>query len=376
MIKVLHTADWQIGERFGRFDDEAALALTSARLDLVEKLGATATENGVDAVVVAGDVFDYQAIAEKTVRRLFAALSAYSGPWVFLPGNHDAALADSVWTRAKRLGCIPNNAHLCLTPEPLLLADGKLAILPAPLVQRHTTEDLTHWYGHAETPAGAVRLGLAHGRFGDVLPGDSDAKNVIGSDAVERGRLDYLALGDWHGTLQVAPRAWYSGTPETDRFVRNDSGNALIVELSPGGEPRVQRIRTGQYSWRSETVGIAVASDVNGLLSMLEEIDKRVVLKLEITGSVDLDALARIRDGLAKAEAKAHALLVDMAGLHIAPTDDDIANLKADGYVAGVVQELRDGQDSPVAEDAELNRHALEILAGMLMDAGQQEASR
>ena len=31
-----------------------------------------------------------------------------------IAGNHDAALADSVWTRAIQLGCVPANVHVPL----------------------------------------------------------------------------------------------------------------------------------------------------------------------------------------------------------------------------------------------------------------------
>ena len=34
---------------------------------------------------------------------LGGAMVGYAGPWVLIPGNHDAALAESVWTRAQRL---------------------------------------------------------------------------------------------------------------------------------------------------------------------------------------------------------------------------------------------------------------------------------
>ena len=39
--------------------------------------------------------------------------------------------------------------------------NGAAVILPAPLPRRHEGADLTAWFDHAETPAGAVRIGLA-----------------------------------------------------------------------------------------------------------------------------------------------------------------------------------------------------------------------
>ena len=88
--------------------------LAEARYDAVARIAELAAQRGVDAVLVAGDVFDTQGISDRGIRRLFGALGAYAGPWVMIAGNHDAALADSVWTRAIQLGCVPANVHVPL----------------------------------------------------------------------------------------------------------------------------------------------------------------------------------------------------------------------------------------------------------------------
>ena len=117
MSRFLHTADWQIGRLFQTLHADNAVPLAEARLSAVERLAALATAHRVDAVLVAGDVFDAQTVSERTVRRLFNALAGYRGPWLLLPGNHDAALTESVWTRAERMGVLSPNIHLLLTPE-------------------------------------------------------------------------------------------------------------------------------------------------------------------------------------------------------------------------------------------------------------------
>jgi hypothetical protein len=136
MTRFLHTADWQIGRQFASFDPEHAPILAEARIAVVERLAALALEHRVDAVLVAGDVFDAQTVSERTLRRLFNALAAYSGLWLLIPGNHDAALAESVWTRAQRLGAVPPHVHLLLAPELRLFEAQGFAVLPAPLAQR------------------------------------------------------------------------------------------------------------------------------------------------------------------------------------------------------------------------------------------------
>ncbi len=78
------------------------------------------------------------------------------------------------------------------------------------------------------SPAGTLRIGLAHGSvqgFGSA----GEANVPIDPARVKSAGLSYLALGDWHGTTRISDRAWYSGTPEPDGFRDNDPGNALVV---------------------------------------------------------------------------------------------------------------------------------------------------
>jgi len=82
MPKILHTADWQIGRQYTRFEPHDAAHLAEARFQVVEKLAALAKAEAVDAVVVAGDVFDAQTVSERSIRRLFNALQGFAGPWV------------------------------------------------------------------------------------------------------------------------------------------------------------------------------------------------------------------------------------------------------------------------------------------------------
>lgn len=367
MTKILHTADWQVGEQFGQFDTETAAELTRQRISVIERLAAIAVEHDVDAVMVAGDVFELQTVAERSIRRTFSAMEAYRGPWVFLPGNHDAALVDSVWTRAQRLGCVPANAYLCLAPELLLLEEQRIAVLPAPLVQRHTTADGTEWFPDAPTPEGFVRIGLAHGRAGNVLPGDTDANNIIAADAATRGRLDYLALGDWHGTFKVDDRTWYSGSPETDRFVNNQSGNALLVSLEAGQIPQVEVVRTGRFQWDTFDRELRVDADLDTLERELDALGSAAVIRLRCSGTVTLAQFDRLRTMTAKADAQAHALRSSLDDLRLAPSEEDMASLSADGYVAEVLEELRADQDLLDPDHAQTARDAMEILAVELL---------
>ena len=70
------------------------------------------------------------------VRKLFNAIQGFPGPWIMIPGNHDAALTESVWTRAARLGALPANLHLALQGKVLDFSALGFSALTAPLTQR------------------------------------------------------------------------------------------------------------------------------------------------------------------------------------------------------------------------------------------------
>jgi DNA repair exonuclease SbcCD nuclease subunit len=372
---VLHTADWQIGKRFGQFDADDAALLAEARFGAVERVAALAGEHQAELVLVAGDVFDAQGVADKTIHRLFHALRAYPGAWVLLPGNHDAGLAESVWTRAARLGAIPDNVHVCLQPEPLLLQALGVAILPAPLTQRHTYTDPTAWFASAQTPAGMVRIGLAHGCVQGILADDIDSANPIAAGRAEQARLDYLALGDWHGTRQVDARTWYSGTPEPDRFKANDAGQALLVELPGcGTPPTVTPFVTGRYRWLSLEPRLRVASDVDQILARLDDFGPADVVRMTLSGQVDLAGYRRLQAAIVRTQGRARSLQADVSALRLEPTDEDIEALQADGYLGDVIAELR-GRLRDGADNAEPARDALALLADMLHEQRQGSAS-
>lgn len=370
MPRFLHTADWQIGRQYASFAPDDAVALAEARISVIERIAGLATEETVDAVLVAGDVFDAQTVSDRTIRRLFNAMAAYTGPWILISGNHDAALAESVWTRAQRLEAVPANAHLALTPEVMEFGDAGFAILPAPLTQRHTMSDLTEWFDHAETTDGLLRIGLAHGSVQGILAEDENATNPISPERYQSAALDFLALGDWHGTKQINPHTWYSGTPEQDRFRGNDPGNVLLVDTPEvGTEPQVEILPIGRHPWIQMSEHLAVSSDLDQLIGNIETQPEQAVVALRLEGEISLLGKQQLERALSVAEARFRSLGYDLSGLSLQPTEDDIAALHADGYVGDVITEFRDQQEG---EGGEVARDAMAILASMLLEKQAQ----
>lgn len=361
MIHLLHTADWQIGRQYGQFDNDDAAMLAEARYEAVGRIAALAAQRRVDAVLVAGDVFDTQAVSDRSIRRLFDALDAYSGPWVLIAGNHDAALADSVWTRARQLGCVRPNVHIPLRPALVDFPDLNLAVLAAPLTQRHTYDDTTAVFDTLAAEAGRIRVGLAHGSVAGRLPDAVDSANPVAADRASRAGLDYLALGDWHGCLQIDVRTWYSGTPEPDRFRANASGCVLDVRIpGPGAVPVVEQLPVARYRWQQWAESLVLPSDAEALAHRLQAVGPDDVLRVELSGQLPLDAWDALQDAIARATARARALLLDAEQVSLTPHMQDLAALGASGYVAEVAAQLQALQDDPT--QAAPARQALRLL--------------
>lgn len=340
-FRFIHTADWQIGKPFGSFPDEAALVLKLQRLRTVETIARAASEHKVDAVLVAGDAFDSNAVSDRTLVQAVEALRDFAGQWVFLPGNHDAALSHSVWTRLRRMG-LPANVLIADEPVPVDHWQGRAVVLPAPLRRRREAQDLTHWFDAAPSPEGASRIGLAHGSIANRLPVGAEISNEIAEDRASRAGLHYLALGDWHGALAVAPSTHYAGTPETDRHRANDSGHVHLV-VADGSATRMERLRVGRFSWIRREIELvdgtcgAVAEELEALAPAARD----SVVSLHVSGSISLAERRRLKIVLDHWAARLHHLDVDDGDLRDEPTADDLDAIDTSGFVRLAVDRLK-----------------------------------
>jgi hypothetical protein len=67
LMRMIHTADWQIGKVFKQFGDKEE-SLRQARLTAIENIGRLAVQETAGHVLVAGDVFDNEVPTEVTLR--------------------------------------------------------------------------------------------------------------------------------------------------------------------------------------------------------------------------------------------------------------------------------------------------------------------
>jgi hypothetical protein len=222
------------------------------------------------------------------------------------------------------------------------LRDG-VWLLPAPLQYRRAQEDPTAWFDRAETPAGALRVGLAHGPITD-FGGRDAAVNLLPPDRARRSGLAYLALGDWHGRLAVDPFTHYSGTPEPDDFGRKATGVALSVELRGAGHaPKVAELAIGRYGWATGDWTLTGAGELEGLLAALApEVERRnLVARLKLSGRLSLAEKVAVRDRLENGLAhEVRWLDLDVGNLSSQPTGSDLSDIDVNGVLREATERL------------------------------------
>ena len=362
-FSFIHTADWQVGKPFGNVAGDSGAELRLQRIKTVERIARLGAEREVDAILVAGDAFDSNTVQEKTIARTIEALKPFGGTWVFLPGNHDAAIAHSVWTRMREMD-LPPNIVIADQPAPIALADGRATVLPAPLRRRREVMDQTEWFDGAATPEGSCRIGLAHGSIANRLPDKGDSSNEIRDDRARTAGLCYLALGDWHGYLKIADRTYYAGAPEPDRHKANDSGRIQVVRLAgQGAAEDTDTVAVGHYSWVRLDVELFGTCDkvVDAFLSLGPE-PRCCVVFLRITGAISLAERHRLDLVLKEWDALVHHLEVDTSGLIDDPTPQDVDALDISGFVRTAAERLRAMAEDPANPRRDAARMALRMM--------------
>lgn len=309
VLKILHTADWHLGLRFGRFDREVQPKLTRARLEVIDRILLTAERHGVNAVLCAGDLFDEPCPAQDWWENLAKCFQKRrwgpERPVFLLPGNHDPLRADSVWCREQFRSMLPSFVHIVDRDDfQAPLANGAV-LFAVPCTSTSGQDDPTHKIPMREPDDLRIRIGMVHGSTFDVegcqtnFPIDADA-------ALNRG-LDYLAIGDTHGFRFVPehrrqPPTIYSGTPEPTKFDEKDPGNVAVVFFDKQRRATVRKERVASWTWEEATVeSMEALRD----LARRPDLDKRV-LRLRVAMRVsapDYAEVERLLDELKGGEA-------------------------------------------------------------------------
>jgi DNA repair exonuclease SbcCD nuclease subunit len=355
-MRFLHTADWQLGMTRHFLAGDAQPRYSAARRDAVAGLGALAAEVGAEFVVVAGDVFEHNQLAPQVIGQSLEAMRAIGIPVYLLPGNHDPLDASSVYTRPPFTAECPDNVVVLDRAGVHQVRPG-LEIVAAPWRSKAPTTDLVAEVleGLRGLSGGPVtRVLVAHGGV-DMLDPDRDKPSLIRlaalDDALARGAVHYVALGDKHSLTQVggSGRVWYSGSPEVTNFddVESDPGHVLVVDIDESDPQRAVTVaakHVGHWRFVTSQRQVDTNRDIADLDLNLDQMTEkeRTVVRLALTGSLTVTDRAAL-DACLDRYARLFAWLglwdrhTDLA---VVPADGEFTDLGIGGFAAAAVEEL------------------------------------
>lgn len=299
-MKLLHTADWQLGARFKQFGERAG-ELREARFTSLRRALEIARDRKVDAFIIAGDLFEDNEVDDAVVTRAVNLLCDFHGfPTFILPGNHDPLTGPgSVWNRAS-FQSAPKTVRVFHNAEFVELDTG--FILASPLQQKKSTidpslklVDLTK-----QLPGEKVKVGVTHGSP-DIPSLREDNDFPIATNAATRAELDFLCLGHWHSWLLADNgRMLMPGTPEPDAFDRRDCGSVALVDIGErGAQPQLEKLHVATMGWHTFDFNFLDAEtarqNLQNALATLSERAKQSVVRIRMRGTAARDVLTTTR---------------------------------------------------------------------------------
>jgi len=249
-MRFLHTADWHLGKRLHGFD------LQAEQQAAYQQILTLALDEKVDAVVIAGDLYDRAIPNEAAVKQLNGMLMdlnlKHQLPLLAISGNHDSAArlrTGSAWFKATDFYL---NTKLSQAFTPVVIGDTQFFLLPyfEPFEARQYFDDESlHTVQQAMVKIVAAMQAkfdatkkhvlVAHFFAAGSAHVDSETQVMVGGlNAIPVDLLapfDYVALGHLHGKDALhADRVRYSGSPVKFSISEaNQTKGVWIVDTDP-----------------------------------------------------------------------------------------------------------------------------------------------
>ncbi|TQJ41403.1 exodeoxyribonuclease I subunit D [Arthrobacter sp. SLBN-112] len=270
-MRLLHTSDWHLGRSFH------GVGMLDAQRAFVDQLVAAVQRDGVDVVLIAGDVYDRALPGVDVVHLLDDALvrlTSAGAKVVLTSGNHDSAIRLGFASRLLERGGVHLRTRVEDLAAPLLLPlgtddAGKEAVLalygipwlePRLVAEQLGAETASH-FEVTRAATGLIRediawraasatihsVVLAHTFASGGISSDSERDLSIGGvGAVPLDLFDgfsYTALGHLHGRQQLSGSVRYSGSPLAYSFSEaTHQKGAWLVDIGPEGVTSVTEV--------------------------------------------------------------------------------------------------------------------------------------
>ena len=164
-MKFIHTADWQIGMTFHGFKEKSRSAMEDDRIEVIEAIGdfANNAANGIDFVLVCGDIFETPRVSETLVKKTFKKIERIKKPVYVLAGNHEWNGSEFMFTTKYFLENKPANLHVLQAGINTVEGLSGVEIVAAPLEGKEDQIDLVKAQIDLLEPTTNIRIVAGHG---------------------------------------------------------------------------------------------------------------------------------------------------------------------------------------------------------------------
>jgi DNA repair exonuclease SbcCD nuclease subunit len=382
-MRFLHVADIHLDTSFAGRSETVRRRLREASRDALRHAVDVALREDVDAVLIAGDLFDGDRLSFQTERFLMeqvGRLGDHGITVVYATGNHDPGSA----TDGPRSLPWPPNVVTAgdATPKRIEIpARGGGIAGYVHAIGHDTAREERDLARLLPRPEGALpEIGLLHTQVHASRGADQHGSYAPSDLAyLRRSGHDYWALGHVHVPQELSsdPPIWYSGSLQGRSHGEPGEHGALLVDLSDRGSPVVSFRQLAPIRWETLKVGdLEAVQSFDALTGHVSTIWRearssdpglpatewmvRVVFEgpcalwAELQREEDVDTLSvELRDVLGVMD-----IVVQTAGVHpVIPLEEHRARTDVLAEALRLIDEVREGR-------AELPQVSADDLAG------------
>ena len=302
-FSFIHCADIHLGapmRGLGRMPSALRDRLRDAPMEAFARIVAAAIDRGVDAVVIAGDLFpgaDRNLRVQIQLREQLRRLHEAGIPTLVAAGNHDPL---GSFCRSIEL---PRSVHVFgPTVEPYSLRRGneELAVVfGISYAKSATYRNLAAEF--PRRPTGRFNIGVLHTNVGD-RPGFARYAPCRLSDLLDAG-YQYWALGHVHTRETLHTNGCvvhYPGNPQGLHTGEPGARGATLVKVSPAGAVSTEPVWTDVVRWHRARASIDGLESLDELIGAFAELagslrgtaaDRLHIVRWTLTGSGPLHAV-------------------------------------------------------------------------------------
>ncbi|MBR5368558.1 MAG: metallophosphoesterase [Lachnospiraceae bacterium] len=297
-MKIIHCADIHLDSGLSsNFDKEKARERKAELLRTFIRMTEYAAENGVDAVLIAGDLFDRDAVSATSRNAVIGAVEGTPGiNYYYLRGNHDRK--DVFGT----LPSVPDNLNFFGPSWTSYSLSDKVKLYG----MEFDRDNAASASDTLVTDPSDINIVMLHGQ---ESPSASDKTEVINLKSFRNRNIDYMALGHIHfyKQAQLDGRGvyCYPGCLEGRGFDESGDHGFVVLDI----DEETGSIETGFESVSARRF-VNVETDISGL-SDTSGIIRAISEKIEGSGATAEDCVRVVLTGKTDIEAEKDEALIE-----------------------------------------------------------------